>query len=104
VKGIASDVPAFGTFCDIARLRTDFRFRCKSGRAAGITAMTGFDPSATSARNFCCDAQTTFLRNDVVMSGPKPEEGAHEATRVHHVARLGGAPALATAARSPTGQ
>src|SRR5215813_6492077 len=29
--------------CDIARSRIDFRFRCKSGHAADITAMTGFD-------------------------------------------------------------
>src|SRR5262245_9702291 len=29
---------------DIARSQIEVRFRCKSGRAADITAMTGFDP------------------------------------------------------------
>src|SRR5947207_4069420 len=29
----------------------------KSGHAADITAKTGLDLSATSVRNFCCDAQ-----------------------------------------------
>jgi hypothetical protein len=34
-----------------------FPFSWKSGRAADITAMTDFDPSATSARSFCCEAR-----------------------------------------------
>jgi hypothetical protein len=36
-------------FRDIAMSWMDFRFRWKSGRAADITAKTGFDPKATSA-------------------------------------------------------
>jgi hypothetical protein len=42
---------------DVVRLPIDFRFRWKSGGAADITSKTGLDPSATLARNFCCDAQ-----------------------------------------------
>ena len=34
---------------DIARPQIEVRFRCKSGHAADITAMTGFDPDWTSA-------------------------------------------------------
>jgi hypothetical protein len=30
--------------CDIGRSRMDFRFGCKSGRAADVTAMTEFGP------------------------------------------------------------
>jgi hypothetical protein len=32
---------------DIARSQIEVRFRCKSGHAADITAMTGFDPERT---------------------------------------------------------
>jgi hypothetical protein len=32
---------------DIARQQVEVRFRCKSGHAADITAMTGFDPDVT---------------------------------------------------------
>jgi hypothetical protein len=34
----------FWHLCDIARSRTDFRFRWKSGHAADITGKTDFDP------------------------------------------------------------
>jgi hypothetical protein len=35
-------------FSDKARSLIDFRFRWKSGRAADIAPVTGFDPSRTS--------------------------------------------------------
>jgi hypothetical protein len=40
----------FWHFRDIAMSRTDFRFRCKSNRAAEITALTEFGPEAVFRR------------------------------------------------------
>jgi len=42
---------------------TSATFRGKNGHAADITAMIGFDPSATLARNFGCDAQRRSCAN-----------------------------------------
>jgi len=45
-KVLANPEPStHGHFCDIATLRMDSRFRCKSGRAADVAAMTEFGPN-----------------------------------------------------------
>src|SRR3954453_13195165 len=54
---------------DIARSQIEVRFRCKSGRVADITTMTGFDPSATWAAQDFRSAKALFvpsLKRDIV--------------------------------------
>jgi hypothetical protein len=41
---VALHESGIGHLCDIARSRMEFRFECKSGRAADVTAMTKRDP------------------------------------------------------------
>ena len=54
---------------DIARSQIEVRFRRKSGHAAGITAMTGFDPTETLAAQDFRSAKALFvpsLKRDIV--------------------------------------
>jgi hypothetical protein len=52
--------------------------------------MSAYDPSATWAAHFFCDAQPLLSPDDMLACGPRPGDEAHETARVHHPSRRRG--------------
>src|SRR5262249_12872212 len=69
---------------DRSRFGSDGRFRREADTDHRIVLIisAAFDPSATSARNFCCDAQRRSVQRCGNVRPPSPRTGLHEATHV----------------------
>src|SRR5262245_61584508 len=82
----------------------NLRFRCKSSRAADITAMTDFDPELTSADSKSRNAvDVLHHRGCAILSVGSTETLGSETARFHRRARRRGGGVAARGARAAAG-